>query len=633
MKRLTFVLFFLITCFQGIYATDSLSVRLKVIDCDGSPLTGAYLAVEGISGKTNDEGYFSTKIAAKEGTWATYSYEVYPTGYPYLTGSFNEEDLADDIIISYEHCVKLSVKVSGVYDSSDPYSGSIKGNIKINNSGYSFITTKEDDDVTLWTIQNPVNSSVNIEISGRSYLDESFYYSTQIDELSQSTDLALDIHKDLIKINVNLSEDTRQYGTLEWFATDNPDIRNYTSISSTETLLLNPDNYQIIYSTPYSDDIETKIYSDAYEIQNIPEQTVAIEANPANYHRININVSGVPDTLHRELYTNVESESAIEQYGSDNLYFRNNFDLYLKDGSYHCRIYSNSHFIILPQNVPITVNGEDQNITVDYSNYALIPIQAQVSNLTDNAYLNLIISSDNESVTYGNLFNEQWNAAAFLETGKEYQFVSWLPGYKSVELTQSITEDSEINLNFTEHSEVTKVVISPRIKSGEPIDNVKLTLGDIGEQTVSGENDAVFYNVPYGKYNLVAEHPNYGKRTVEIEVDADGKIAIDEPENLFQTYMTSRAQYYIMVWLDGQGTGIQEPQHNICSINVNDQEISLRSDNMQPVQLRIYNDSGVCLITRTFLTYQNISLDGWAKGIYILKVAQGNTTQTIKFVK
>ena len=97
MKRLTFLLYLLIAGLSGLYATDSLSVQFKVIDCDGSPLANASLSVEGISGKTNEEGYFSTKIVKKDGVWATYNYEVYPTGYPYLTGQFKEEDLKEDI--------------------------------------------------------------------------------------------------------------------------------------------------------------------------------------------------------------------------------------------------------------------------------------------------------------------------------------------------------------------------------------------------------------------------------------------------------------------------------------------------------------------------------------------------------
>lgn len=636
MKRLTFLLYLFIIGLSGLTAADSLSVRLKVIDCDGSPLVNASLSVEGVSGKTNEEGYFSTQIAKKEGMRPTYKYEVYPTGYPYLTGYFMEEDLKEDVRVSYEHCVKLAIIVSGVYNSSDPYSGSINGSIHFSNTGYSFIATKEQDDAVLWTILNPVNSLVDIEISGSSYKNESFFYSTQLKNLSDSKNLILDIHKDLIKVNVNFSDKTRKYGTLQWFESGKSNKSNSTSISSEETLLLNPTNYQLIYSTTYSDEIDATIYSEIYEIKNIAEQTITIDANPENYRKVNIQVTGVPDTLHRNFYTEVTSNSMIERYGGDNLYFRNNYDLYLKDGTYNCQLYTldNSSFVTIPKNVSIVVNGQNEDVLIDYGNYVFVPVHAQVDKPADDAFLNYILSDGNESVIFGKRFNDQWTSAAFLEKGKEYQIVSWYPGYQTIELKKSISDGAEIELNFKEYQGMTKVVIAPLLQSGPPSDKVKLTLVGIGEQTVSGNETAVFYNIPEGKYTLITEHPDCQTRTVEFEVDAEGNASINEQGNIFLTYMKSSEQYYMEVWLDGKDTGIfNNKVSDICSFQFSDHEITLSTENNNPIRVSIFNGNGASITTKTCSKHMTIPVSHWAKGIYILQVTSGNKTQTIKFIR
>lgn len=636
MKRLTFLLYLLIAGLSGLYATDSLSVQFKVIDCDGSPLANASLSVEGISGKTNEEGYFSTKIVKKDGVWATYNYEVYPTGYPYLTGQFKEEDLKEEIRVSYEHCVKLAIRVSGVYDSSDPYSGNIKGTMKCNNSGYSFIVTKEENDAILWTIKDPINSLIDIQIEGLSYNEESFFYSTQLEQLNTSSNLFLDIHKDLIRVDVNLSEDTRKYGTLEWYETNNTHKRNYTSISSKQTLLLNPAEYQVVYSTSYSDETDAKIYSEIYGIKNIPEQVITIEANPTNYHKINIQVTGVPEVLHRELYTEVTSNSIIEQYGSDNLYFRNNYDLYLKDGIYNCRLYTfdNSDYAVIPQNIPITIDGKDENVLIDYTNYILIPIHVQINQATSDVYLNYIISDENESINCGKIYNEQWKSTAFLEIGKEYQIVSWLPGYQTIELKKIVTNNSEIELNFTEYKSVTKIEIATILQPDVPSEEIKVTLAGVGVQTISSSETAVFYNVPEGKCTLIIEHPDCPTKTIEFEIDIKGNASIDIPENVFMTYMKSLEQYFMKVWIDDKDTRVSENKiSDICSIQLDNHKIELSAIDHQSTSVAIFNESGFCLIKKAFRDYLTIPTNEWAKGIYILQITSGNKTQTIKFIR
>lgn len=641
MKQFIIILsvFFGMLC--DIHAADSLEVCIKVLDVNGESFAGVPVDLEGKSGKTDTDGLFRCKIL-KQSDWSMHRGAAYPSGYPYREFSFREEDAGQEIVVSFDDCVRVSAKIDGVYKPGDVTQGSVRGMCYAGSYSYSMVCSPDttSGNAELWTCLPPTDSYSFIELKGTSYLSEEFFYVKKLQGLTESTSFSLSLQHDLLKVNIRLADSTPKFGQYSVYNKETRQLVADGTVQDEKNILLPFGEYELFYACSYSDEVTDKIYSDISHISADEKQAnVVFDVNPADYRRIQVAINNYPAEVAGKLYGEFYGDNPYVYYGEERLDIKDEYTLYLKEGRYFCKVFSygsERELFEFSHTDTLLVGDADARIELDYSDFIMVPFGVRMDNPSDDIYIACTISGNNGigAITDSGK-SSVWKSHALLKKGATYTIQAWTKGYHSYCQEVTVDPQTELILVFDKPARVATLLVESLLAKGNSAQPAWICLDDSDEKQTDSSRQVYFYDVPYGTHTLTVKYTGIPQREVQIEIDPDNTSIINRPGDLFQDYLKTYEQYYIQIWADAETSDIDKPEgiDKLVYIRSDGESVVCQSADDTPFDYAIYDGRGLQMMSRQQVLSDKVSIRGWASGVYIIRLVAKNKVYTMKFVR
>lgn len=202
-----------------------------------------------------------------------------------------------------------------------------------------------------------------------------------------------------------------------------------------------------------------------------------------------------------------------------------------------------------------------------------------------------------------------------LEDG-EYKALIWDEGNSGVcqkWLTITVSGTARnINVQF-EYLNTSIVIAELRNEAYEPVNDALLTIGGKTSDLVMGYMH-LLSEVPGGVNNYQIEIGGKQVQTGTVNVRTD-------------------ESNYLTIYLESGSTGTRDMQESKVAMIQNGDRLMLFSDSGKPYNVSVYSINGSKMLERSLNGDDEISIESFGSGVYILKMAGADGVKTFKFIK
>lgn len=255
------------------------------------------------------------------------------------------------------------------------------------------------------------------------------------------------------------------------------------------------------------------------------------------------------------------------------------------------------------------IDANNNTIEVDLKNYRPITFNVLAP---DGKNVNEPII---EFFRDGQYVMEVEGTRCLLEDG-EYKALIWDEGNSGIcqkWLTVTVSGNArDIDVQF-EKANTSIVIAELRTEEYEPVNDAMLTIGGKTSDLVMGYMH-LLSEVPGGvnNYQIAIGGKQVQTGTVNVRTDETN---------------------YLTIYLESGSTGARDMQESKVAMIQNGDRLMLFSDSGKPYTVSVYSINGSKMLERSLNGDDEISIESFGSGVYILKMAGADGVKTFKFIK